>query len=79
MFRYLLMQERLTNPEIGAYETFGIRIVDGTNAEIRVISDISLEKNVVLQLCEDCNRFELDPIHIDDIIEDLFASLAKTP
>ena len=79
MFRYLLMQERLVDLEIGAYETFGVRIVDDTDTEIRVISDISLEKNVVLQLCEDCNRFELDPIHIDDVIEDLFASLAKTP
>ena len=79
MFRYLLMQERLTNPELGAYETFGIRIVDGTNAEIRVISDISLDQNVVLQLCENCNLLELDPIHIDDLIEDLFAWLAKTP
>ncbi len=56
--------------------SYGIALtekVDDCTIVLRTISDISPLKNAVEQLIELCNELYLDPIHLDDIIEDFLA------
>lgn len=56
--------------------SYGIALtekVDDRTIILRTISDISLLKNAVEQLVKLCNELYLDPIHLDDVIEDFLA------
>lgn len=66
---YCVVEETLEKEEIGEYITYGIAICEDGKI-LRKISDISVSRQMVTELCERCNRLKLDPIHIDDVIED---------
>lgn len=61
-------------PEVGKYITYGIRGMrkkpGGWVCEVD-IGDISTDGHLVRCLAETCTRFELDPIHLHDIVEDM--------
>lgn len=44
------------------------------NDELR-FDDISEDKESVSALVEDCNKYQLEPIHMLDVIEDFLAGL----
>lgn len=72
MYRYQTFAEKLNN-SIGEYTAFGIAILEGTGENMREIwrvSDISADKTVVENLAEMCNKRQLSPCHIYDVIED---------
>ena len=52
------------------YTGYGICIKNRDTGESRIISDISVRRKDVEELIERCNRLELDPIHIEDVIDD---------
>lgn len=71
MKKYRMVEEALTDPELGSYTTYGIRAEGPLEDDSDVqISDVSLSKQVVEELVERCNRLELDPIHLRDVVED---------
>ena len=71
--RYEVVGEYIYSPEIGEYFSYGIAIYVG-NTNPKIISDVSLEKAPLEELCRKCTAEELDPIHIYDIIEDILAN-----
>lgn len=68
MKRYFVVEEKLENPEIGEYISYGIRMEGGLS-----VSDVSLNRDAVEDLVGRMNDGELDPIHFFDVIEDFVA------
>ncbi len=66
---YKIIKEIIMNEELGKYVTYGIAIYNEGKL-LRKISDVSTSKNMVNDLCVSCNQLKLNPIHIDDVIED---------
>ncbi len=69
MFKYSIFKENMSN-EDGKYTSFGITIEDSNGDVIKSITDISTDEIVVRDLCERCNKGQLHPIHLYDIVED---------
>ena len=51
--------------------TYGIRVIDGNCHTVKSIPHIFLERKKAVEFVARCNTENLDPIHIDDVIEDL--------
>lgn len=77
-FRYRVFSEKKILPEFAEpVLTFGICVFSETpkgQQPIRRISDVSTDRNFVKKLTELCNRAQLDPIHLKDVIEDALAA-----
>lgn len=73
MFQYQPVQEE-KEIEGGAYTTYGIRVLDYEQKELLAISDISLDEQRVVSLCQLCNQEKLDILHIMDVIEDFLCT-----
>lgn len=54
--------------------SYGIKIVRGRRC-IRVIRDISDDKERICRLIRELNELSPDPIHIDEIIEDFLCDV----
>lgn len=65
--KYEIVSSRVTVEET-CVDTYGIKSPDG-----RVILDVSPDRNAVLKLVSSFNENGLDPIHLDDVIEDFFS------
>lgn len=48
--------------------------LDGTTTVLLHISDITCDASKITELVELCNRLELSPIHIYDVVDDFLAS-----
>lgn len=70
MFQYTPFNETLSNSDIGEYETWGIKVVDSNGVLIEMISDISIDRKVVIDLCKQMTEYDLDVDHLRDIIYD---------
>ena len=71
MFLFLPVEQRLFSDDLGSYISFGIAVLDGNDRTVFSVSDISTDKLLVADLCDHCNRFKLDPIHLFDVISDI--------
>ena len=70
--KYELVREELTDPERGAYTAYGV-VLKQNGQILRTISDVFFNLAVAEQFISQCNELQLDPIHLDDVIEDLLA------
>lgn len=73
MYFYQVIKEEFYHEDIGDYVTFGLKVVFatyGVYSEILKISDISTDKNSVVKLADLCNRNQVSPLHILDVIQD---------
>lgn len=68
MIDYKLLTQRKYDSSYGAYDTYGVS-VSVCGKTVRVIEDISLEKEKVAALISLCNREALSPEHLDEIVE----------
>lgn len=74
MYLYRPIKESLRSPYIGRYTPYGIEIVqltDNDTQKVQLVSDVSLDLAVVSHISYLCNKGQLEPIHIGDILEDL--------
>ena len=58
--------------------SYGVAVIencDGTDCVLESISDISSDFGAVETLVNVCNVEELDPIHIEDVVNDFLAAL----
>lgn len=74
-YRYIPVQQTMESEELGRYSTFGIQAVLVEETPLKLISDVSPNLDEVQHLAELCTAQELDPIHLQDVVEDF---LAKT-
>lgn len=76
-YKYIVVQITYKNGDstrIG----FGIAAVeeyDGVTTILESISDISTDIEPIERLVEICNNLQLDPIHLQDVVTDFFATI----
>ena len=58
-----------------SYGIAAIENCDGTDCVLESVSDISCDFGTVETLVNICNAEELDPIHIEDVVNDFLAIL----
>lgn len=76
MFFYHCVMERLEDPELGAYTSFGIAAFcasSGRNRKLRFISDVSPDPALVERLAALCTAWQLEPSQLMDVVEDALA------
>ena len=66
---YFLTKDKVI-VEGGEYTVYGMRYDDGP-----IAADLSTDKRVVQGLVEKCNKYQLEPIHMFDVIEDFLAEI----
>ncbi len=71
-YRYVPVQETLTSDELGTYVTYSLS-VRTVEEEITFVSDVSTDYEEIKQLADLCTIKELDPIHLEDVIQDFLA------
>ena len=69
MLRYILIEEKITNEDIGTYISYGIELRYGEEIIDR-ISDIGTDREGIENLCRLCNDLKLSPIHFREVVED---------
>lgn len=77
MYRYSIIKEKLHTPDLGDYVSYGIcayLISENKNIEIAHISDVFLEKDDAVNFINLCNQLKLDPVHLNDAIENALMS-----
>lgn len=76
-YRYIVVQNTYqsgSTTRIG----YGIAVVteyDGVITVLNSVSDLSADVQLIEELVERCNSQELDPIHLQDVVADFFATV----
>lgn len=69
MLEYRVFVQSMYDRCCGFYETYGISLFD--NGEmIRIIRDVSVEREKVEHLIDQLNSEQLEPQHLNQVIED---------
>ena len=68
--KYDIFEQELYSLELGYYISFGILGRDAEGKTVVSCSDISVEKDFAVELCNRCNLLGISPIHLLDVIED---------
>lgn len=75
--RYIVVQNTYQsgrNARIG-YGIAAVTEYDGVITVLNSVSDLSADIKLIEGLVERCNSQELDPIHLEDIVTDFFATV----
>ncbi|MBS6476001.1 MAG: hypothetical protein KH354_08545, partial [Clostridiales bacterium] len=65
---YRYIPQNLYQTDIGAYASYGITLKNDPNV---IVNDVSCEKKVVKRIGHALNRYQADPVHLTDVIEDM--------
>lgn len=68
MLVYILIEEMHCTPELGAYQSYGIRVENEVGKTVAVLSDISTDQAMVTELAERCTRGALAPEQLYDVV-----------
>ena len=68
-YQYVPVKETITSDELGTYVTYGIS-VRTVSEEIAFVRDVSTELDEIQHLANVCTEQQLDPDHLDDVIQD---------
>lgn len=72
MFRYLPFKEDIVSSDVTVYTSFGIRFMQSAGngwVKLNSVSDVSVDKSFVANLCKLFTDNQLDPIHLTDVLE----------
>lgn len=73
MFRYQPFKEDIVSSDVTVYTSFGIQFMQSATdgwVELNSVSDVSVDKIFVANLCKLLTDKQLDPIHLSDVLED---------
>ena len=73
---YVCTREQITHEELGTVWTYGILVQFGRDGTPLHYPDVSTDGELVRQLVERMNELELDPVHVEDVIEDFLVDFA---
>ena len=69
MIFYKIRQDQLKDEDIGRYISYGIDVVEN-EAILRSVKDITTDEARLSGLVDLCNKLQLSPVQLDDVIED---------
>lgn len=67
---YLIEEEKIFFKDDKPRCTYGIEIIEN-EIESELVNDISLDKNITIDMIEKLKANEVFPVHLRDVIEDL--------
>ena len=71
MLRYKCIEGDFYLPDVGAYHSYGLKIVDtDSEAVIEEVPDVSVNLDFVQKLAEEFTNAQLDPVHLLDVLMD---------
>lgn len=73
MILYIPTKMLLSDPELGPYQTYGIRVLELTAdscAEKAFIPDVSPDETITAHICYLSTKHQLSPLHLADVIDD---------
>lgn len=73
---YFPVRELCHSEELGLYVTYGLHACRRTERGLRAvayISDVCVDEQAARRLAETCTQGNLDPLHLEDVIEDFLA------
>ena len=68
-YQYIPVQETLTSDELGTYVTYSIS-VRTVSEEVAFVRDLSTEFEEIEHFTDLCTKKQLNPEHLDDVIQD---------
>ena len=74
IYTYRLIEEKLTDEEIGEYDTYGVGVYEGER-RVYFISDISTVIEEAELFILRCEREQPELVHLHDIAEDFIAEI----
>ncbi len=78
VWEYHMVLEHHSHPDLGAYQSYGIRAFETHDMRIQAVahcSDITTVQSEIERLTERFNRYQLSPIHLEDAIQDYLAAM----
>ena len=78
MFLYFLTENTYTSTFSGHYRAYDISVFRLFEYRLRFlfcVSDVSTDEKLASLIVSRCNRLQLDPVHLHDVIEDSFSPL----
>ncbi len=77
MIVYNIVKETINQPPLGKYIAYGVSVCSqqkNSCKEIVYISDVFTDINMAQKFVELCNKEQLDPVHLPELIEDMLIS-----
>ena len=68
-YLYVPLEESCFTDDAGEYISYGIAVTDD-GGDAGKVSDVSTDLELVREICEKCNRGQLDPLQLREVIED---------
>lgn len=75
MILYVPIKTFLSDPELGPYYTYGIRVLELTAdgcIEKSFVPDVSPDEKITSRICYLSTKHQLSPLHLMDVIDDSF-------
>ncbi len=69
-YNYKCIEQKLFDEDIGNYITYGIEITDGN----KIVNDVSCNKDKANTIIKLLNQYQVSPIHLYEIIEDILSA-----
>ena len=69
VFKYVAVKQTLKSSELGCYDTYGVEL----KGEGVLVNDVSCNHKEAKKIVDKLNKYQADPIHILDIIQDMIA------
>lgn len=73
MIEFYTVKESLYSEEAGSFTAYGIGVCENDQCKKKIleyIPNIFLDKQKAEQLVAKCNRLQLDPLHLFNVVED---------
>lgn len=71
MFKYSLLIQKIYSEDFGMKDTYGILILNENNEEFYRLSDVFSEKEYIQNFIDKCNEYQIHPVYIFSLIEQL--------
>lgn len=71
LYSYRICTDRRTDEDGTIILVYGIEVYESNSTTpLLVMNDLFTQRSQAEELAELCNRLELDPIHLSDVVED---------
>lgn len=70
--QYIMIPSLKFSLEMGTYASYDIAAYDCFDRDIvAIVPDVTADRNLALYICDQFNRYQLSPIHLDDAVCDM--------
>lgn len=78
-WEYRICRKQYSHPDLGTYYAYDLYAFAADHTQTHptaIIHDITTVQTLAEQIAEQCNRYQLSPIHLEDFIADYLARIS---